>query len=337
MSNPVLAEVTRGAFVESRHHGAWAVAGPGGVLLASSGDIETPIFPRSAIKAFQALPLLESGAADRFGFTDEELALAVSSHNGEPEHLRVARSMLTKAGVTEADYECGSHWPYDLPALRAMIAKGESPKDVHNNCSGKHAGMLAAAKGMGVDTHGYSGLAHPVQQAVAKAMGEMCGLDLASAPCGIDGCSVPTWALPLKNLAFGFQRLASGEGLDAKRKAACQRIIKAVAAHPFMVAGSERFCTDLMTAVPRAFVKTGAEGVFCGAVAHAGIGIAVKCEDGAHRASETAMAAVLASLDCWTAEEKGKLESFTRQPIRSRKGALVGEVRSVTANSPARH
>ncbi|MDP4823398.1 MAG: asparaginase [Aestuariivirgaceae bacterium] len=332
MTNPVLAEVTRGNAVESRHLGAFCVMGPGGTVLASAGDIIAPIFPRSAIKAFQALPLLESGAADRYGFTDEEIALCVSSHNGEPDHLRVARSMLAKAGVTEADYECGSHWPYDLPALRDMIAKGETPHDVHNNCSGKHAGMLAFAKASGVDLKGYVGIEHPVQQAVAKTMGEICDVDLSEQIWGIDGCSVPTWALPLKNLARGFQRLASGEDLSETRKAACQRIIKAACAHPFMVAGTDRFCTDVMKAVPRAFVKTGAEGVFCGAVPHAGIGIAVKCDDGTHRASETAMAAVLAGLDCWTAEERAALQGFARQSIKSRKGVEIGEVRAVISS-----
>ena len=327
MTNPVLAQVTRGQTVESVHLGAFCVLGPGGRVLASLGDIQSPIFPRSAIKAFQVLPLLESGAADRYGFTDEEIALCISSHNGEPDHVRVARSMMAKAGVREADYECGSHWPYDMPALHDMITKGETPHDVHNNCSGKHAGMLAFASG--ADVKGYVGINHPVQQAVAKAMGEICEIDLKSQAWGIDGCSVPTWAIPLQNMARGFQRLASGENLSDTRKAACQRIIRAARAHPFMVAGTQRFCTDLMKAVPRAFVKTGAEGVFCGAVAHAGIGIAVKCDDGAHRASETAMAAVLLALDVWTPEERAALQGFTRQPITSRKGVEVGEVRAV--------
>jgi len=329
MTNPVLAEVTRGQTVESRHLGAYCVMGPGGKVLASRGDIEAPVFPRSAIKAFQALPLLESGAADRYGFTDEEIALCISSHNGEPDHVRVARSMLAKAGVSEADYECGSHWPYDMPALHDMITKGETPHDVHNNCSGKHAGMLAFAKASGADVKGYVGIDHPVQLAVAKAMGEICDIDLKAQAWGIDGCSVPTWAMPLKNMARGFQRLATGEDLSEARKAACQRMIRAARAHPFMVAGTERFCTDLMKALPRVFVKTGAEGVFCGAVPHAGIGFAVKCDDGAHRASEAATAAVLLGLDCWTDDERAILQGFTRQPITSRKGVEVGEVRAI--------
>jgi L-asparaginase II len=333
MTNPVLAEVTRGQTVESRHLGAFCVIGPGGKVLASLGDIEAPIFPRSAIKAFQALPLLETGAADRYGFTDEEIALCVSSHNGEPDHVRVARSMLAKAGVSETDYECGSHWPYDMPALHDMITKGETPHDVHNNCSGKHAGMLAFAKASGADVKGYVGIDHPVQQAVAKAMGEICDVDLKNQAWGIDGCSVPTWAIPLKKLALGFQRFASGDDLSDTRKAACARITRAARAHPFMVAGTERFCTDLMKAVPRMFVKTGAEGVFCGAVPHAGIGLAVKCDDGAHRASEAATAAILVGLDCWTNEERAILQGFTRQPITSRKGVEVGEVRAIISAS----
>lgn len=329
MTNPVLAEVTRGQTVESRHLGAFCVMGPGGKVLASMGDIQAPVFPRSAIKAFQALPLLESGAAERYGFTDEEIALCISSHNGEPDHVRVARSMLAKAGVSEADYECGSHWPYDMPALHDMLTKGETPHDVHNNCSGKHAGMLAFAKASGAEVKGYVGIDHPVQLAVAKAMGEICDIDLKAQAWGIDGCSVPTWAMPLKNMARGFQRLASGEDLSEARKAACQRMIRAARAHPFMVAGTERFCTDLMKALPRVFVKTGAEGVFCGAIPHAGIGFAVKCDDGAHRASEAATAAVLLRMDGWTQEERAVLQRFTRQSIKSRKGVEVGEVRAV--------
>ena len=331
MTNPVLAEVTRGQTVESRHHGAFCVIGPGGKVLVSRGDIEAPVFPRSAIKAFQALPLLESGAADRYGFTDEEVALCISSHNGEPDHVRVARSMLAKAGVSEADYECGSHWPYDMPALHDMITKGETPHDVHNNCSGKHAGMLAFAKASGADVKGYVGIDHPVQLAVAKAMGEICDIDLKDQAWGIDGCSVPTWAIPLKNMARGFQRLATGEDLSEARKAACQRMIRAARAHPFMVAGTERFCTDLMKALPRVFVKTGAEGVFCGAIPHAVIGFAVKCDDGAHRASEAATAAVLLGMDGWTPEERTVLQGFIRQPIKSRKGVEVGEVRATVS------
>ena len=322
--NPVIAEVMRGGIVESRHTGAYAICDRGGKLLASAGDIETPVFPRSAIKAFQCLALVESGAADAFGLSDEEVALACASHNGEPEHVRVARSMLAKAGNTEALYECGAHWPIEEEAHHALVREGVKPGAVHNNCSGKHAGMLAFARQLKADPQDYVTLSHPVQQAIAKTMGAICDCDLSHQPCGIDGCSVPTWAIPLRNMALGFARFT-----DPSNKAA-QRIIAAVRSHPFMVAGTRRFDTDLMKALPRVFVKTGAEGVYCGCIPHAGIGIALKCDDGAGRAAEVAMARLLASLDVWTADERKTLQSFTHHELRNWRKIEVGEVRAVS-------
>jgi L-asparaginase II len=334
MVNPVLVEVTRGGIVESRHTGAYAVVDGDGKVVKSLGDIDEPIFPRSAIKAFQCLPLIESGAAQAYGFTDEEIALACASHNGEPEHIRVAHAMLAKAGNSEDDYECGAHWPHETRALHELTRSGDQPHPIHNNCSGKHAGMLALARRLGVDSHGYTGRDHPVQRAVARTISELCDVDVDSLPCGIDGCSVPTWAIPLRNLALGFARLASGRGVPDERRKASQRIIAAVSRFPFMVAGTDRFCTRLMQAVPRAFVKTGAEGVFCGAVPHAGLGIALKCDDGAHRASEVVMAALLADLPVWTEEEREALASFAHADLRNWRKIQVGEIR-VTSSSTA--
>jgi L-asparaginase II len=329
MSNPVLVEVFRGKFIESRHHGAYAIVGPQGRLLSSAGDIDSPVFPRSAIKAFQALPLIESGAADALGLTDEEIALVCSSHNGEEAHVRAARSILHKAGLSEDDLECGAHPPQDTAALHALIRASEKPAAIHNNCSGKHAGMLALAKSLGVAPSNYIDAAHPVQQGVARILDELCAVGTSSLPLGIDGCSVPTWAIPLRNLALGFQRLASGETMPEKRRVATQRIIAAVRAHPFMVAGTNRFCTELMATVPRAFVKTGAEGVFCASIPHAKIGIALKCEDGARRASEVAVAAVLAGIDAWSPEERADLREFTAVKLRNWRKFTVGHVAAV--------
>lgn len=329
MSNPVIVEVTRGGIVESRHTGAYAVVDAKGRAIASAGDIDSPVFPRSAVKAFQCLPMIESGAADDYGFTPEELALACASHNGEPDHVRVASSMLKKAGIEESAYECGVQWPGEKKTLHAMIRAGEEPRDIHNNCSGKHSGMLAQAKKRGASLEGYTLVDHPVQRAIAKTISEICDVEADALPCGIDGCSVPTWAIPLRNMALGFARLVSGEGLSAKRKDAAQRIVEAVREHPFMVAGTGRFCTKLMQAVPRAFVKTGAEGVFCGGVPHAGLGIALKCDDGAHRASEALMAALLASLDVWTEEERAALSKFAHSELRNWRKIEVGEIHAV--------
>jgi L-asparaginase II len=329
MSNPVLVEATRGGIVESRHTGAYAVVDGHGQIVRSAGDIDQPIFPRSAIKAFQCLPVIESGAADAFGFTDEELALACASHNGEPEHIRVAQSMLAKAGNREEDYECGAHWPHQTSALHDMIRSGEHPRPVHNNCSGKHAGMLALARRLGADTHGYATHDHPVQRVIARVIGELCDVDTDGLAWGIDGCSVPTWAVPLRNLALGFARFGSGVACPQARRQAAERIIATVRNYPFMVAGTDRFCTKLMQAVPRAFVKTGAEGVFCAAIPHAGLGIALKCDDGAHRASEALMAAVLSDLPVWTEGERETLRSFAHIELRNWRKIQVGEIRVI--------
>ncbi len=325
MVNPVLVEVIRGPVVESRHRGAYAVVGKGGEVIASAGDITTPIYPRSAMKAIQALPLVESGAVEHFKLSDAEIALACSSHNGEQGHVDGARSVLAKAGGSESELACGSQWPRDDHKL---LLSGQQPSDIHNNCSGKHSGMLAFAHHMGFDVEGYWKIDHPVQKTVANTISEVCDYDLSKADWAPDGCSLPNWTIPLQNLALGFSRLASGDTLTPERKAAVDKIIAAVRAHPFMVAGSNRFCTRLMQAVPRAFVKVGAEGVYCACIPHAGIGIALKCDDGERRASEPAMAAVLAKLDVWSDEEREKLTALSSEKITNRRGIETGEIRA---------
>lgn len=320
--NPVIAQVTRGGIVESLHHGAFAVSDGSGAIVAAAGNIDAPVFPRSAIKAFQCLPLIESGAAERFGLNDEEIALCCSSHNGEPGHLRVAASILAKSGNSEACYECGAHWPHERKDVIALAKAGEEPRAIHNNCSGKHAGMLALARHLGAAAEGYVQLGHPVQTAVAEAMGRFCDVDLATAPVGTDGCSVPTWAFPLRNMARGFARLTT-PSCDAG-----QWIIRAVRNHPFLVAGTNRYDTEIMQKIPRLFIKVGAEGVYCGCIAHAGMGFALKCEDGAFRAAEAAISAVLLSLDVWTSEERAILAGHANVTLKNWRGIEVGSVRA---------
>jgi L-asparaginase II len=321
-TNPVIAEIMRGGIVESMHRGAFAVVSAGGECIASSGDISSPIFPRSAFKAFQCVPVIASGAADRFTFSDEDIALCCSSHNGEEEHVRVATSMLRKISATEADYECGAHWPTYEKAKTALLLAGQKPRAIHNTCSGKHAGMLAYAKHINAPLAGYIEANHPVQIAVANAIRTYCDVETERAPRGIDGCSVPTWALPLANMAQGFAKLL------ASNDAAGQRIVKAVRAHPFMAAGTGSFDTLIMQAVPRLFVKFGAEGVFCGAIPHAGLGFALKCDDGAKRAAEAATAAMLATLDVWTTAELAALRTFTFKPMENWRKFKVGATQS---------
>jgi L-asparaginase II len=320
MTNPVLAEVTRGNLVESRHRGSFAISDAKGALVSHAGDIESPVYPRSAIKAFQCLPLIESGAADRFGLSDDDICLCCASHNGEEGHVRVAREILQKADVDEVCLECGVHWPSSRDASYALVRDGKPALQVHNNCSGKHAGMLAMARHLKVDPKGYVGADHPIQKGVAEALGRYCEVDMSRAPTGIDGCSVPTWAMPLKNLAKGFAKL-SGD-------AAGQRIGKAVRGNPFLISGTGGFDTRVMTAVPRLFVKYGAEAVYCGFIANAGLGFALKIDDGGKRAAEVAIAGALSKLDVWTAEERAALHGFATETQKNWRRIEVGEIRA---------
>ncbi len=322
MENPVLAEVTRGNTVESQHRGAFVVADARGVQVVASGDITRPIFPRSAIKAFQCIPLIDSGAARAFDLDDREIALCCASHNGEPEHVAVAQSILRKSGIAETCLACGAHLPSSREASDHLLLNHMKPSALHNNCSGKHAGMLALAKHIGADLHGYTDPSHPVQKHVAATITKLCDVDLKSAPMGIDGCSAPTWAVPLQNLAQGFARLASPE------HAAGREITAAVKANPFMVAGSKGFDTLVMQDVPRVFIKVGAEGVYCGCIPHAGLGFSLKIDDGAVRAAEVAIASVLASLDSWTDDERASLHRYSEKRLKNWRGLEVGAVRS---------
>ncbi|MEM7424885.1 MAG: asparaginase [Pseudomonadota bacterium] len=325
--NPVLVELTRGGIVESRHRGAFCIAHADGSVMLNGGHCQEAVFPRSSIKAFQALAVMESGAFDHFGFSDEQIALACASHGGQARHTKTALAMLQRAEVTEADLECGGHWPTYQRRTNEMIAAGERPGPVHNNCSGKHAGMLALARKLGVETAGYVREEHAVQQAMRRTIEELCERDLSQAAVGIDGCSVPTWAVPLDDLARAFARFGGRRTGSVIRDEGCARILAAVRAHPFMVAGTGRFCTDVMAAIPRLFVKTGAEGVFCGCVPSLGIGFALKCEDGATRASEAATAGLLLCLDTWGPAEQEILNSLARQSLLNRNRLEIGEIR----------
>ncbi len=301
-----------------------------GKTRAAIGDIGQRVFPRSAVKALQALPLVESGAADRYGFGNAELALACSSHNGEPRHVATAAAMLAKAGRGEADLECGVQIPSSHAAAETLVRAGLAPGQLHNNCSGKHAGFICLACHRGFDPKGYVLPDHPAQQEITAALADMTGVSLGPEVRGVDGCSIPTHAIPLDRLAFAFARFITGTGLSPKRADAARRLREACMAEPYMVAGTERFCTDVMAALPgRVFVKTGAEGVFCGAFPELGLGVALKCDDGATRASETMMAAVIDAFVSMSPAERGRLAPRLSPPILSRRGVEVGTVRPV--------
>lgn len=331
MTNPVCVEVTRGKLVESFHRGAVAIANDKGETVCALGDTSARVFPRSAIKALQAIPLVESGAAEALDFDDAELALACASHSGETVHVNAARVMLIKAGLSEEDLECGSHWPRRMEDIAELVRADEQPRQLHNNCSGKHAGFLGLAKVLGVPTKGYVLPEHPVQQEIKAVLEELTGDTLTADICGTDGCSIPTYASPLEGFARAFARFGTGEGMAPDRAQAVEQIYEACVNEPFMVAGSERFCTDVMHAFKgRVFVKTGAEGVFCGCVPELGLGIALKCDDGATRASEAMMAVVLEQLLDLNEDEAKVLDRFANPPVLTRREVQAGEVRPTT-------
>ncbi len=329
MTDPVLVEILRGALVESRHRGAVAVIDADGQMALAMGDVARPVYPRSAVKALQAIPLVEEGAAGRFGFGDEELALACASHAGEPGHLAVVERMLAKARLDVSALRCGTHWPSAQAAALALARSGTASA-LHNNCSGKHTGFLCLACAMGVDHADYFRPEHPVQRRVRAVLEDVTGADLTPDRCGIDGCSAPTWAIPLQSLARGFARFGTGQGLAPARAAAAARLRQACAHKPWHVAGTGRFCTEIMrTFGPRVFVKTGAEGVCCGAFPEQGLGIAVKCDDGAGRAAQVIMAALIARFLPLSEGERTALAPFARPRLHNWNGFEVGAI-SVT-------
>jgi len=311
-----LAAAWRDALVESVHRGRVAVCDPTGETLDATGDPDGYVYLRSLAKPFQALPLVLSGAADALKLSDEEIAIACASHNGEARHLSAVRSILRKAGLSEDDLQSGAHPPMYGPAAARLARSGEEPRSIHGNCSGKHAGMLALCVHEGWDTTGYRKPDHPAQQKILGAVASICGVERDEVLVAGDQCGVPTFALPLKNLAIGFARLARGEGVSGDHEAA-RRIRDAMRSNSFMVAGTGRFDTDLMQAT-NLVSKSGAEAVFaCGSPE--GWGMAIKVSDGSGRAVRPAAMAALSRQGIMSTGR----EIFE---LRDLHGELVGEI-----------
>lgn len=336
--NPDLVHARRGGIVESFHRGAIAIVDGDGALVQSLGDIARPIFPRSACKVLQALPLVASGAAEAFGLDDAELALACASHGGEPGHTATAASMLAKAGLDASALECGAHWPSNDAALKALARVADAPGALHNNCSGKHSGFVclgclmarAAGREPAEFVRGYIGREHPVMREVSAALAAATDADLSRAPVGIDGCSIPAYAIPLRQLALGFARVATGIGLSEGHARAARRLRQAVAASPFHVAGSGRFDTRVMQRLgERVFCKVGAEGVYCAALPDQGLGVAIKMDDGNNaRAAEVVMAAVIEARVALDDDERGFMRGYSDQQLSNWNGLPVGRLQA---------
>lgn len=299
-----------------------------GHVLAKWGDIEAPVFPRSAIKSIQAIPLVETGALDAFGLGDEELALACSSHNGEERHTTLAASWIGRIGLSVDDYECGAQIPYDPDTAAELVRRGEAPTAFHNNCSGKHAGFLTTAVHRREATKGYVRYQHPVQQRILGVMEQMSGQDLSHAPWGIDGCSIPTVGLPLGAIAYAMARIADPQDLPDRRAEAVTRIRKAWAAHPYLIGGKGTFDTAMMEAADGlVLVKGGAEGVGVALFPGEGIAIALKIDDGAARAREVALAALIRSTKILEDGHWARAADLAAPRLLNRVGTEVGEIR----------
>lgn len=330
-----LVEVTRGGITESRHRGHVVAVEPDGTITAYLGAPGTVTYLRSSAKPHQAIPLIASGAADRFGFTEKEIALACASHSGEPIHTEVAASMLRKIGLGPEALKCGTHEPFSLEVARHLREQGEEPNVLQNNCSGKHAGMLALALHLGAPTETYDEPTNPVQLAIGKIISRFSGIPIEDIAVGIDGCGVPVFGITVKAMALMYARLVSPPGeLDDKTKDACARIVSAMTTHPELIGGaSDRLDTELMKAAKGRLVsKVGAEGVYTVGILPCqdwprGLGLALKIEDGDdQRARPTVVIESLRQLGILADESLEAVSRYAFFPVRNRRGDVVGEV-----------
>jgi L-asparaginase II len=327
MGNPVLVEVWRGELVECRHRGAVAICDASGRLHFALGDVSSPVYPRSATKLLQALPLVESGAAAHYALSAAEMALACASHNGETLHAEAVAAWLERLDLGEEDLECGPALPMGTAAHEALLRAGGAPSRLFHNCSGKHCGMLTLSRHLDARTRGYIDEQHPAQQQWMQALGEMAGVDAHQLPRGLDGCGIPVLALPLARLAQAFARFADPRGLAAPRREAIEKLRAALQAMPQMIAGSDRLCSELLaTAGLQVQAKVGADGVYAAALPELGLGVALKIDDGNTRASEVALGAALSRLRVLDDEQQAALAARFSPPIINSRGLLAGRV-----------
>lgn len=322
-----IVEALRGGHVESIHRVHVAIVHADKGLIASAGNPAHQSFVRSSIKMFQALPFVEAGGVERFGLTTEELALCTASHGGEPFHVATARSILAKAKVTEGALACGPHLPLYEPAAHAMLCAGEQPGRVHNNCSGKHSGMLAHCVQQQWVTNGYHRTNHPMQQRVVSTLRQWMRIERDDMDLAVDGCGLPTFAIALDAVAEGCARFAAAV---AAGDAAPSAIFNAMVTHPEYVAGTDRLDTDLMRAagIPL-FAKVGAEGFYAAGIPALKLGVALKVEDGSKRAAEPAILRVLQKVDAITQAELASLAKYGEPEIVNTRGESVGLLHTI--------
>lgn len=325
-------EVRRGGVIESVHHVCIAVTDGSGRLRASAGDPRFLTFARSAVKPIQAVPVVEDGAAQQFQMSDRELALCCASHNGEPRHVETVAALLRRLGLGEESLACGRQEPRHRATLDALRKEGREGGRLHNNCSGKHAGMLALARTRGWPTAGYHREEHPVQQRMLHEMARWTEVRVEDIAIAVDGCGVITFGVPVEALAAAFARMAAAARNGDEVVA---RIVNAMMKWPDFVAGVGRLCTRLMSvAGGRIFAKVGAEGVYCAGIPGAELGVALKVEDGATRAAEPALLATLRVLGVLSDDEIAQLAAFAEPDVLNTRNERVGEIRAIVSLEP---
>jgi L-asparaginase II len=329
--NPILVRLWRAGHVESVHRGAWVVVDADGAVIDGQGDWNHPVFARSSTKSLQALPLIESGAAEHFGLTDEELALALASHHAEERHVRVVQGLLERLSLKHEQLQCGAQAPTDARARAALSKAGVKPTAVHNNCSGKHAGFLALALHMGVDPARYLERENEAQSAVRRAVEEMSGTRSGELSVAIDGCSAPTFRLPLARLATALARVANPEKLRPARRNACERMLRVAAEHPELIGASQgSLCSDLLrVSEGKLFPKLGAEAVYVLGVRGQSRGLALKIDDGNYRAMQPLVVELCERFGFLTNEQAARLGNWRQGPIRNWAGVEVGRTEVV--------
>ncbi len=326
----LVARDLRAGHPDSWHLGAAAVAAPDGKLIAALGDPGLPAFLRSAAKPFQAFPLLMVGGWERWALSDADLALICASHGGGPEHVERVAALLERGGFAPEQLLCGSHPPLDEECARKLRAAGGAPTPLHNNCSGKHAGMLLACRLLELPTEDYVDPGHPLQKRALDELAAAAAVDPSAVAIGVDGCSLPTYLMPLAAAARAYAALAApaAAGLEGGAAKAAERVVRSMTAAPEMVAGPGRFTTRLMEATGgRVLGKEGAAGFYAAAVrGPVALGLALKIVDGDQRCRDGVVLDLLRQLGVLSGEEFGRLESFYRPEIRNHRGTVVGEV-----------
>lgn len=329
MQNPILVEVYRANVLESFHRGAICVVNENNEVIFSKGNVEQICYPRSAMKFIQVLPLLVLGGMEKYGFTLQEIAIMCGSHNAEQEHITVVESILSKIGLDKNNLCCGPQYPSSKRDANQLIITNKKPEHIHNNCSGKHAGMLALCQLMNAPIHDYIHSDHAIQQLILEYVEKVYDYPKEKMVTAMDGCSAPIYSIPVLNQAIGFKNLVSNQ-YDEKLANACKIVIEAVSKYPFMVAGSKRYCTDMMQiTAPQIIGKTGAEGIFCMSLPEQKIGVCIKIDDGKMLPQYNVAQAFVAATNLFSDEVLATLHHNIQEPLINFNKFTVGEIKAV--------